>query len=317
MMNKNEFINYEKAKIEEMIAEIFNGEIKVTPVSIVKMNDQKMNGLSVSLDGSNVCPTIYLDDAYAAYNEGEDPNLIAERVTAQVAKAAVQAPKVVPNEKVPDLSDKPISLRLLETSRNKEFLKDIPYMEVGNGLVLVCDIRVQQGDDGLYTTIINNDLLGVLGRDKQDIFRQAISQAWETDKPVLCSMESRLFGGFDTNLLDNPEPVDSGMYILSNTSSIHGAAALFYPDVQQKISEVLGENYYALPSSTEEFIIVPESNGIGPKDLTGMVRNANRTVVEPGQVLSDSVLKYDRETGMLHDVTVSRDLGDRVSEGRC
>lgn len=317
MMNKNEFINYEKAKIEELIAESFNGGIKVTPVSIVKMNDQKMNGLSVSLDGSNVCPTIYLDDAYAAYNEGEDPNLIAEKVTAQVAKAAVQAPKVAPNEKAPDLSDKPISLRLLETSRNKEFLKDIPYMEVGNGLVLICDIRVQHGDDGLYTTIINNDLLGMLGRDKQDIFRQAISQAWETDKPVLCSMESKLFGGFDTNLLDNPEPVDSGMYILSNTSSIHGAAALFYPDVQQKISEVLGENYYALPSSTEEFIIVPESNGIGPNELTGMVRNANRTVVEPGQVLSDSVLKYDREKGHLQDVTCGRDLSDRVSEARC
>lgn len=317
MMNKNEFINYEKAKVEEMIAENYDGEIKVTPVTVVKMNDQKVNGLSVSLDGSNVCPTIYLDAAYVAYNEGEDPNLIAERIATKVTNAAVQAPKVAPDEKVPDFSDKPISLRLLETSRNKEFLKDIPYMEVGNGLVLICDIRVQQGDDGFYTTTINNNLLNALGKNKQDIFRQAISQAWETDKPVLCSMESRLFGGIDTNLLDNPEPVDSGMYILSNTSSIHGAAALFYPDVQQKISEVLGENYYALPSSTEEFIIVPESNGIGPNELTGMVRNANRTVVEPGQVLSDSVLKYDRETGMLHDVTVSRELGDRVSEARC
>lgn len=317
MMNKNEFINYEKAKIEEMLAENYDGEIKVTPVTVVKMNDQKVNGLSVSLDGSNVCPTIYLDAAYVAYNDGEDPNLIAERVATKVTKAAVQAPKVAPDEKVPDFSDKPISLRLLETSRNKEFLKDIPYMEVGNGLVLICDIRVQQGDDGFYTTIVNNNLLNALGKNKQDIFRQAISQAWETDKPVLCSMESRLFGDIDTNLLDNPEPVDSGMYILSNTSSIHGAAALFYPDVQQKISEVLGENYYALPSSTEEFIIVPESNGIGPNELTGMVRNANRTVVEPGQVLSDSVLKYDKEKGYLQDVTCGRDLSDRVSEARC
>lgn len=61
MINKNEFINYEKAKVEEMLAENYDGEIKVTPVTVVKMNDQKVNGLSVSLDGSNVCPTIYLD----------------------------------------------------------------------------------------------------------------------------------------------------------------------------------------------------------------------------------------------------------------
>ncbi len=89
MMNKNEFINYEKAKVEEMLAENYDGEIKVTPVTVVKMNDQKMNGLSVSLDGSNVCPTIYLDEAYVAYNEGEDPNLIAERVATKVTNAAV------------------------------------------------------------------------------------------------------------------------------------------------------------------------------------------------------------------------------------
>ena len=37
-------------------------------------------------------------------------------------------------------------------------------------------------------------------------------------------------------LLDNPGELGTGMYILSNTSGIHGAAALFYPDVQEKIS---------------------------------------------------------------------------------
>ena len=48
-----------------------------------------------------------------------------------------------------------------------------------------------------------------------------------------------------------------------------------------------------------------------------MVRDANRSVVEPGQVLCDSVLKYDRDAGMLHDVTAGRELGSRVSERMC
>lgn len=317
MMNKIEFINYEKAKVEEMLAENYDGEIKVTPVTVVKMNDQKVNGLSVSLDGSNVCPTIYLDDAYAAYSEGENPDLIAKRVADQIMEASIKAPKIESEKKAPDLSDKPIALRLLEISRNKEFLQDVPYMSVGNGLALVCDIRIQQRDEGYYSAVVNNNLLQSLGRDRIDVFREALNNAWETDRPVLCSMESKLFGGADVNLLDNPMPVESGMYILSNTSSIHGAAALFYPDVQEKISEALGDNYYALPSSTEEFIIVPECTGISHKELSDMVHSANRTVVDPGQVLSDSVLKYDREKGHLQDVTCGRDLSDRVSEARC
>ena len=119
------------------------------------------------------------------------------------------------------------------------------------------------------------------------------------------------------NLLDEPGELGTGMYILSNTSRIHGAAALFYPDVQEKISEALGENYYALPSSTEEFIIVPESKGMGPKEFTAMVTDANRTVVDPSQVLSDKVLRYDRDSKVLQDVTAGRELESRAAEMRC
>ena len=227
------------------------------------------------------------------------------------------APSADTLEQLPDLSGKHLALRLLEASRNREFLKDTPYMEVGNGLVLVCDVRIQESSDGCFSTVVNNNLLKVMGREKSDVFRQALKEAWDTDRPVLSSMEAKLFSGDETNLLDHPEPAASGMYILTNTSGIHGAAALFYPDVQHRISEVLGEDYYALPSSTEEFIIVPQSMGMGPKEFTAMVRDANRSVVEPGQVLCDSVLKYDRDAGMLHDVTAGRELGSRVSERMC
>lgn len=292
MMNKQEFINYEAAKIHEIITERYSGEIEVRQAAVVKMNDQKLNGLSVSLDGNNVCPTIYLDDAFEAYVNGTDPDMIAMDVAQQAFDAGRTAPSADTLEQLPDLSDKRLALRLLEASRNREFLKDTPYMEVGNGLVLVCDVRIQESSDGCFSTVVNNNLLKVMGRAK-------------------------LFGGDETNLLDHPEHSASGMYILTNTSGIHGAAALFYPDVQQRISEVLGEDYYALPSSTEEFIIVPQSMGMGPKEFTAMVRDANRSVVEPGQVLCDSVLKYDRDAGMLHDVTVGRELGSRAAERMC
>ena len=62
---------------------------------------------------------------------------------------------------------------------------------------------------------------------------------------------------------------------------------------------------------------MPQSMGMGPKEFTAMVRDANRSVVEPGQVLCDSVLKYDRDAGMLYDVTAGRELGSRVSERMC
>lgn len=135
-MNKSEFMNYEETKVKEMLAENYDGEIKITKVAIVKMNDQKLNGLSVFLGENNICPTVYLDDAFRAYSEGENPDFIAKRVVDQITEASIKAPQIESEKKAPDLSDKPIALRLLEISRNKEFLQDVPYMSVGNGLAL-------------------------------------------------------------------------------------------------------------------------------------------------------------------------------------
>ena len=144
-------------------------------------------------------------------------------------------------------------------------------------------------------TIVNNNVLEMMGRDKNDVFRQALNDSWRIDTPVLHSMQEKLFGDPD-NLLETGADMRgiTDMYILSNNSGIHGAAALFYPEVQERIAEVVGQNYYALPSSTEEFIIVPEEVGMSPRDLTAMVRDANRTVVSPAEKLSDNVLKSEK-----------------------
>ena len=203
-MKKEEFLKYEAAKIHELIAERYSGDIEVRQAAVVKMNDQKLNGLSVSLDGNNVCPTIYLDDAFEAYVNGTDPDRIAEDIALQAFDAGRMAPSADTLEQLPDLSGKHLALRLLEASRNREFLTDTPYMEVGNGLVLVCDVRIQENADGCFSTVVNNNLLKVMGREKADVFRQALKEAWDTDRPVLSSMESKLFSGDETNLLDNP-----------------------------------------------------------------------------------------------------------------
>ena len=43
-----------------------------------------------------------------------------------------------------------------------------------------------------------------------------------------------------------------------------------------------------------EVIVVPESAGMDPKSLEAMVKDANRTVVAPKDVLSDNVYYFDR-----------------------
>lgn len=318
MMTKNEFMNYEAAKVLDYVPAEIRDILSVEPVTVVKMNDQKLNGLRFMMDKNAPCPTHYLDDAYEMYQDGLDPDVIAERTAEIWAEASRNTPVAQTSNEALDFEGKDLALRVLDTRLNKEFLKEVPYMSVGNGLALVCDVRVGEHEGGFFSTIVNNNVLEMMGRDKNDVFRQALNDSWRIDTPVLHSMQERLFGDPD-NLLETGADMRgiTDMYILSNNSGIHGAAALFYPEVQEKIAEVVGQNYYALPSSTEEFIIVPEEVGMSPRDLTAMVRDANRTVVSPAEKLSDNVLKYDRADRKLHDVTADRELGSRVSEMRC
>jgi hypothetical protein len=133
-------------------------------------------------------------------------------------------------------------------------------------------------------------------------------------------MSSALFSPERINLLDRDEPVapeDIGsMYVLTNASGSLGAAALFYPDVKEKTGEILGSDYYILPSSIHEVILVPDAAGIDKKELCDMVKQANRTVVEPQDILSDNVYHYSRDDRRLDKITAEPNRADMVSEGR-
>ena len=52
------------------------------------------------------------------------------------------------------------------------------------------------------------------------------------------------------------------MYVLTNSSKIQGAACMFYPHVLEMIGEILKEDFYILPSSIHEVIILPKSREI-------------------------------------------------------
>ena len=73
---------------------------------------------------------------------------------------------------------------------------------------------------------------------------------------------------------------------------INGAAAILNDTARQEIAEKLGD-FYVLPSSIHEVMIVPKSTGRSLEELELMVRSVNSSEVEPDEVLSDHVYEYD------------------------
>ena len=97
------------------------------------------------------------------------------------------------------------------------------------------------------------------------------------------------------------------MFLLSSSDMTNGAATIFYPDVKEKIAEVIDDSYYVLPSSTHELMIVPCKSGVSPEHLGKTVREVNEIMGSETEVLSDRIMKYDRDTKELKVVKEDRD----------
>ncbi len=319
MMNINEFIERMKAEVRECLPDDVYQDIIIDNVEVVKMNDQKLHGLTFKVPGVDAAPTLYVNEMFEAYKDGADIRYLASEMANMysASRNAVAPPEV--DLSYDNVKDK-LTVRLLEKKRNREFLSTMPYVSVGQGLAIIADINMGEDRGGDWRIAINNNVLETLGVDKEKLFAQAMKNSAVVEPAMLIDMSSALFSPERVNLLDREEPIApediGGMYVLTNASGSLGAAALFYPDVKEKAAELLGSDYYILPSSVHEVILVPDAPGITEKELCDMVKEANRTVVDEKDILSDNVYHYSRGDRGLEKVNPDRERGDMVAEGR-
>ncbi len=318
-MNISEFTRIVKEELPDFLPEEVASNLIIDDVEVSKMNDQKLHGLTFRPEGSNAAPTIYIDDLYERHENGEDIGFLLVDLANRYADV-----RHTPEPPQIDLSWEGLrdnlTVRLMEKQRNTDYLRNMPYADVGNGLALTVDVNMPGDITGDWRIAVNHSILEQFGIDKEELFVTAMDNAVIMDPPVLTDMSQALFSPEKENLLDRNGTLDPGdvsnMYVLTTESANLGASALFYPDVKEKAAELIGSGYYVLPSSVHETILVPDSAGINEKELCDMVKQANRTVVEPKDVLSDSVYHFDRDTRDLVKVNPEREKADRVAEAR-
>ena len=318
-MDIKEFIKTIKEELPDFLPDDVYEDLTIDDVEVAKMNDQKLHGLTFRPKGSDAAPTLYIDDLYERHQSGEDLGFLlidlANRY--EEARHAPVPPDIdISWEKVMDN----LSFRLLEKRRNTDFLANMPYADVGNGLALIVDINMPGDRNGDWRIAVNHGVMEALGVDKETLFFKAMDDVLVNDPPILSDMTQALFSPDKENLLDRTDPIDpsdlGGMYVLTTESGNLGASALFYPDVQEKAAELMGSGYYVLPSSVHECILVPDTAGHNEKDLCAMVKEANRTVVEPKDVLSDNVYHFDKDSRQLTKVAADRERDSMVAEAR-
>ena len=209
-----------------------------------------------------------------------------------------------------------LRVRLMDIRANRKTVERSVHRDVGCGYALVASLRLP-GADGVGVGNFPEGLAARLGRGEEEILLDALLKTVAEEKARLTPLWEMVFGpGSGEEMRDMLEegknPVNEAL-VLTAGSGLLGASAFFYPGMAERIGEVMGDDYYILPSSVHELLIIPAKGADSPEGMARMVRSINEDQVKKEERLGNRVLLYRREDRTLE---VAWDMDRQRSRGR-
>lgn len=261
----------------------------------MKNNGVELDGLTIQKEGQRVSPTLYLNDFYPLLSQGQTMESITERLI-----SAFEKPTALSGFCPDDLLDfskikSSVFFKLINRQSNETLLKDVPFFEYLDLAIVFC-IMVTMEDQNWGSILIHNHMLEEWKLSKEELFDFAKVNTYQMFAPSFRPLEDvieNMLSEKDKALFPCLTPAFP-MFILTNTQNAHGATVICYPDFLQKLSMELDTDFFILPSSIHEVILIPMKSEIHLSDLSEMVKEVNSTQLEPEEVLSDHAYYYMR-----------------------
>ena len=190
--------------------------------------------------------------------------------------------------------------RLINTERNAEFLKDVPHREFFD-LSLVYYVEIPHpGRQEAGSILVQDGHMQLWEVTEQELYNQTMKNMEGTDRASILNIADILadMPGF---LSGNLPGVGVPMYILTNQRRWNGAVQMLNKKALEDVGVLFAADYYILPSSIHETILVPAWEQTGTaRDLAQIVQEVNHTEVLPEEILSSHVYRYCVDSGQVY-----------------
>lgn len=248
---------------------------------------------AASASSRHISPSIRLEPFYQMYQEGISIRKLTDMIYACCMSSApsVDYDIFASWEHVKEQ----IYLRLRNTEKNTALLADMPHRPFLD-LSITCFIRMDSNDlsDTALSCQITNPQLNMWKITEEELFAQAAANHHKLTGFSLTALPELLKTVFSVEL--PPDQSESPLYLLSYDNTIYGAACILDAEILQETARRLDSDFYLLPSSVHEFLVLPVTERYDPTDLAELVCSINQDVVKEEEVLSDHVYRYDRDT---------------------
>lgn len=314
----NSSISPDILSFEEFQAAIVSGlhdrlddNYTVTCREIVKNNGISLRGIIIRKGNDKITPTIYLDDMYPPYSEGI---VTLEDTVTQILAIYYNCLNSCDGIDIGEFSFDDVKDNIIFKLINREFnstrLQNAPHYIVEDLAVVFC-VYVKINGLGSGTITIDNSIASKWGVSAGELLDKAIINTPIHFPPVFCDMVTmlkklvgeHLSGGNSDEeneeryrLIEqiDKDDVKIPMYVLTSSNGIGGAGCLLYPGMLESIHNELGSDFFIIPSSVNEVIIVLEE--VSPKcAFEMMVNEVNNKDVDEMDRLSYKVYSYPED----------------------
>lgn len=257
-------------------------------------NDKEKQVITVN----RVCH-LNLDQLYAYYNTGVTMKEVADQVDTLVKYSLTTAGKL---ENYEDIR-KDITIVMINAEKHKEKVEKGPHRMVAD-LALMYVVKLGNIDGKEARAHITYAMLKEYGITEEQVYAQAVQNSIS-----LLSFE---------DVVGMKVPEESFVHeamVLTNEERCYGAAALWYAEAQQILSEVMQGNFYVIPSSVHELILLKDNLTL--EDIEGVestIQSTNEEIVEDSDFLSNHLYYYDVSSQTLCLARERQDIGRVATE---
>ncbi len=268
---------------------------------VLKNNGVKLHGMVINetnTEKTNIYPTLYLENAFEQYKDGEPLDEIMSDL-----REGYEMHRETKGIEVDFMTDfkqvaERLSIKVINYDMNRDFLEGTPHFKYGD-LAAIFQVQMNMNEYGTMTATVKNEQLNMWGVTAADLLTNATRNMEEKQPPHITSMFEVLkeMMGMDIpemSPMDGPE-----MYVMSNESKMNGAAGIIFTEKLQEFAEEKGSDIYIIPSSIHELILVPSVGSMGAQDIKEMVKEVNDTQLDVQDRLSYNVYLYSKEEKQL------------------
>lgn len=301
-------MNYQQfqREIKEALQEMLPGEYHIEVHKVMKNNDQELDSLNIMAESAKVSPNFYLQHYFQRYQGGEE---ISELVTEMIRLYQQTWQECDLSQLNIDLSldgcrDR-VFLRLVSRERNEQSLEKRPFIPFLD-MAITFQLLLYQFGEGIGSIAVTNEFQKNWEISTKTLFQLAQANTIRLFPKKICYMKEIL-----QELLSETEyrqefsrenqeaDGDIDPLVVSNEKGINGAAVLLYPECLMELSEYCAGDFYVLPSSIHEILVVPARQNFVPEKLKKMVRDVNACCLEENEILSDCVYYYSTQDKIL------------------